>query len=141
MEVELNLLRKRVKTLTEERDLYKEKYDQLKTAMFPMLIIPSKYGFTDLETKILSFCISNNGLFRKDIYDRMYLDNREIPAKKSMDTMMCKIRKKIKDNDLPIVINTIWGIGYQIDKQGIEFIKQFKYKFDPIKTKRLKQIY
>lgn len=132
MEVELKLLRKRIETLTEERDLYKEKYTQLKEAMLPRLVMPAAYGFTDLEAKILSFCIANNGLFRKDIYDRMYLDSREIPSKKSMDTMACKIRKKIKKHDLPITITTIWGIGYQIDHKGVRFLKQFQQQFKGI---------
>jgi len=135
MDVELKLLRKRIEKLTDERDLYKEKYEQLKTAMFPRLILPAEYGFTDLETKIFSFCIANKGIFRKDIYDRMYLDEREVPAKKSMDTMACKIRKKIKDHSLPIIITTIWGVGYQIDQQGLKFLKQFQSQFTSVRVK------
>ena len=125
MEVELKLLRKRIETLTAERDLYKEKYEQLRQATLPQLLLYN-YGFTETEIKILSIFVADRGFFRKDSYDIMYLDQEEIPSKKGMDTWMCKIRKKIKENNFPVSITTAWGVGYQMDKNSLSFLRQFQ---------------
>lgn len=124
MEIELQLLRKRIEKLTDEVELWKEKYQHLKGALLPRLLLHGKYDLTETEVTILSFFLSNQGVFRKDLFSCMYLDKPEIPDKRIMDTYICRIRSKIKKHNLPIEISTIWGIGWSMDKKGLDFLRK-----------------
>ena len=130
MDLELDLLRKRVEKLSYEVEVWKERYEHLKSALFPTLIMHEKYGFTDTETAILGFFVSNKGVFRKNLYTCFHLEKDNIPDVKGMDTYICKIRAKIRKYELPINITTIRGVGWAIDKEGIEFIKSHIMKPD-----------
>lgn len=55
-------------------------------------------------------------LTRSHIYNLLYWDHRddEGPNPKIIDVIVCKLRVKIRDMNLPVTIETIWGRGYRL---------------------------
>lgn len=71
-----------------------------------------------MEEKILIRLVSSIGKFvpKPNLFKFMYsmrLD-AELPDLKIVDVMVSHIRKKLKDSDIGITIDTQWGLGYRI---------------------------
>lgn len=83
---------------------------------------------TEPTREILKFTISEATLFavlahakgrivsKERLYDGMYWRRAgDGPDSKIIDVVVCKIRKKLIQYQLPFVIQTWWGRGYQLE--------------------------
>lgn len=64
-------------------------------------LLASKLGLMVTKGRILDFIMTDR-------------PNEDAPGVKILDVVVCNLRKRIKDNNLPIRIETVFGDGYRM---------------------------
>lgn len=72
--------------------------------------------FTHRETTILCLLIKRRGrvVTKGQLFDELYslLPSVDWPQEKTIDVFMCKLRKRLAAQGVPLAIETIWGRGW-----------------------------
>ena len=74
--------------------------------------------FTSSEATLLAVLAHAKGrlVTKERLYDAMYWRRAgDGPDAKVIDVVVCKIRKKLLKYNIPAVVNTMWGRGYQLE--------------------------
>lgn len=74
-------------------------------------------NFTSSEATLLAVLVHAKGrlVTKERLYDSMYWRRAgDGPDSKIIDVTVCKVRKKLLKYNIPAVVNTMWGRGYQL---------------------------
>lgn len=101
-----------------DRDFFMERDEKLADLRYQF----SELGvsLTPMEAKILyalkdkSRPVSRN-LLMENIYG--FRPDGEYAMEKTVDVVICRIRKKIKRAKLPWLLKTVWGFGYELQER------------------------
>lgn len=100
--------------LREEVALLQEEVRWLKDLLAPPGFLPAVFKLSAHEERTLKALLSRKEWTREALYESIYLYSNEpnIPDMRMIDTVICKLRRKIKP--WGIEIETLYGQGFRI---------------------------
>jgi hypothetical protein len=102
-----------------ERDEMHERVKQLEGLFRGDEWIPEEWGLTGRESEFLAAIVQRSPATREYIHTVLYgLEPDGGPDPKILDTMISKMRVKLAPHE--IVIETNWGIGYQLSADTLK---------------------
>lgn len=75
------------------------------------------FGLTASEANLFDvlFKAGERGVSKQSLFDALYGNDPDGgPDGKIVDVFICKLRRKLRDADLPWFIETLWGRGYRL---------------------------
>lgn len=86
--------------------------------------IVKTYGLTVTEAQIYLILDRAEGktLSKETILRRMYSTSRstdEMPSEKVIDVLVCKLRAKLEAGNAACKIETLWGLGYRMERETV----------------------
>jgi two-component system cell cycle response regulator CtrA len=99
--------------LREENDLLKEQIAYLTSALMGSDVLPLEWNLTESEERVMRVMISREFATKEAISAALYWDKDEpSDAIKTIDVMVCRIRRKLKPYGIDI--KTHWGRGFYL---------------------------
>lgn len=82
------------------------------------------FGLTRHENIIFATCMKNDVVFHERLMSLMYASEvDDAPQPEIVKVFACKMRQKLKK--FGIVIKTVWGIGYSIDEENKNKVREY----------------
>ena len=119
-----SLSREQVIALLEERDTLREHVRQLEEALedalAPTLALPDAWRLTTTEERFLCAirAVGPNILHRERGLLALYGMWDDMPDQKIIDVWLSKLRKKLREAQAQITIETIWGRGWRMPAES-----------------------
>lgn len=112
-----------VRTLEEENEKLRERVIELEEMLGMTLDAPLNFGLTAHEAKVLGLLSKVTMATKEMIMSTLYFDRpNDMPEIKIVDVFICKMRRKLEPFE--ISIETVWGRGYSLAKEGKTKIAQ-----------------
>jgi len=115
-----HMSRDQVIALLEERDTLLEQVRQLEEALAPTSILPRTWRLTKTEERLLRAlrAVGPNVLNHERAMLALYGMWDDAPEQKILDVLICKIRRKLMEEQAQIRIETIWGRGWRMTPES-----------------------
>ena len=115
---------RRLRTLSEENDILRERLRQLQDVLVPEYRMPRRWQLSRLEDRLLRALLKSGAslLSREAAFAALYPDPDEDPDVNSFDVYVCKLRRKFRKVEAPVVIETFIGEGYRLTAASVAYI-------------------
>lgn len=141
-DIKLKIAQNKLEIVERENEILRERLYFLEKLFMPRLNLPVEWEFSPMQHKVLSAMLGSKGMLHKDNYVLLLYQDRnsekETPDPKIVDVWVCKIRAIVKKFNIPIEIQTVWGGGYVMPPDTIQYLKQFIHTPDITEYNNLK---
>lgn len=128
------ILHEEIRILTDEILRLREELRQLRETLVPRSWEPPlEFCLTSKEAILLAALYkSPQSMTKSSLMTLMYQFSSadEVPDIKIIDVFVCKLRKKLKP--FGIIINTVWGQGYQLEDASRTLLDNWNVAQEPV---------
>jgi DNA-binding response OmpR family regulator len=112
--------------LRAENDNLRFELKQLKDALTPTDVFPPAWGLTRWERRLIFILLeAAPRMMRKSALVELICDDfNNAPHWKIVDVFVCKVRRKLAVHCPAAVIETVWGDGYRMTREGAEALRK-----------------
>lgn len=116
--------------LREENAKLRETVRQLKELKLPNQALYLGLGLSKSERMMISALMASDGICTRDYFldclaFRNTAPSSSWPEPKTVDVVICRLRKKLTGLGFPEVIKTEWGEGWRIESTNKSRLKEF----------------
>ena len=117
---------KRIKELSGRNALLEERIADLEALLSEELPDFLSSDLTRTEATVASLLLRRPIVTRDAIMTFMYSTRADAPSVKIADVFICRLRRKLKPYG--IEIETVWGRGYRLTKEGRQMLENYAAK-------------
>lgn len=121
------ILEQEIRILTRELEELKFKLQSIDSSKLTH-VFPPYWGLTVKECDILLELSKVETLTKSAFMEIFYFSKNLFVDAKIYDVFISKLRRKMRDAQLPVNITTNWGLGYSLTKESKIFLSQFETK-------------
>lgn len=145
-DLKLKIAQNKLEIVERENEILRERVLFLENLFIPKLLVPVEWELSPSLIRVLEALLGSRGTLTKENYDLLLYSDRhdgEIPDPKIVDVHVHKLRKAFKKVGVPIEIITLWGNGYQMPTDSIEYLRRFihtpnKAEYESLKSEQRK---
>ncbi|WP_029002758.1 winged helix-turn-helix domain-containing protein [Azorhizobium doebereinerae] len=106
----------RLEVVVAENEVLRERVAQLEGLLGWRIVVPIEWWLTKAEVVVMGALTARDMATKDFLMAALYHnDGRDAANEKIVDVFICKIRKKVAP--FGVVITTVWGQGYSLDKE------------------------
>lgn len=120
-------LLKRIDVLENENDVLREKLKLLQETVATKIHIPAELELTGKQEMVLAILLERPLVTKEAVMTYLYSTSGagKVPEIKIVDVFICKVRNKLEKFLPECKISTKWGVGYYLDPNSRQYLRNF----------------
>jgi len=109
-----------IRAQRDEIETLREENRQLREALAPRVTLPREWRLTKYEERLIRAirAVGPNVLHQERVMLALYGMADDAPETKSLETMLCKIRRKLREAGAEVTIETVWARGWRMTPES-----------------------
>ena len=109
-----------LRALRDENEELREQVRQLREALAPTAMLPRQWRLSPTQERLLRAlrAVGKDTLHRERAFHALYASWDDMPEMASLDALVSKLRRRLREAGAPIEIKAVWGRGWRLTPEG-----------------------